>query len=234
VYYNLRMSVGRLPIVSSVDALADELRQLILNGDLEPGARLRELYWSQRYGVGRQTFRAAAQQLAFHGLLLKRTNHGYSIPELDAESIDDVYRMRRVLTVEALRGVMEAGDVPTIAVEAVAELKSFGTGGSWSEVADACARFHRALIDGARSPRLARAYDAVWSEVLLCIALAAGQYEYPAANAAAEHGEILRHIQAGDTAAAESALTELFEASATNVKRAREERRSNSRAAERL
>jgi DNA-binding GntR family transcriptional regulator len=223
------MTVDRLRTVSSVDALAGEIRQLILDGELQPGERLRELDWSERYGVGRQTFRAAAQQLAFLGLLLKRPNHGYSVPELDAESIDDVYRMRRVLTVEALRRVMDSGDVPIVAVEVVAELHSFGAGGSWSEVADACGRFHRALIDGSRSPRLARAYDAVWSEVLLCIALAAGQYEYAAANAAAEHGEILRCIQAGDAAAAESALTELLEASAANVKQASEKRRSNSR-----
>jgi DNA-binding GntR family transcriptional regulator len=220
------MQQTELHTISAVDALATAIRQLILDGDMAPGERLRELEWSERYGVGRQTFRAAAQQLCFLGLLENRPNRGFSVPELDAESIADVYRIRRVLTVEALRCVMELSDVPVVARQAVKDFEALGDDASWSDVTDACERFYSALINGARSPRLTRAYEGVSSEVLLCIGLATGRYEYPARVAAQEHGELLRLIESGDLAAAETALTELLAASAANVTRAYEERHS--------
>jgi DNA-binding GntR family transcriptional regulator len=218
------MQQTELRTVSTVDALAAAIRELILDGEMLPGERLRELEWSERYGVGRQTFRAAAQQLCFLGLLENRPNRGFSVRELDADSIADVYRIRRALTVEALRCVMETGDVPVLATQAIRDLEVLGDDASWSEVADACERFYRALIDGAHSPRLARAYDGVASEVLLCIGLATGRFEYPARVAASQHGEILRLIESGDVPAAETALAQLLAASAANVTRAYEER----------
>jgi DNA-binding GntR family transcriptional regulator len=220
------MQRTELHTISAVDALAMAIRQLILDGEMAPGERLRELEWSERYGVGRQTFRAAAQQLCFMGLLENRPNRGFSVPELDADGIADVYRIRRVLTVEALRRVMELGVVPVVAKQAVEDMESLSDDASWSDVTDACERFYGALIDGADSPRLTRAYEGVWSEVLLCIGLATGRYEYPARVAAEEHGELLGLIEGGDVAAAETALAELLAASAANVTRAYEERHS--------
>ena len=53
----------RLRTVSVVDAAADALRQMVLDGTLEPGARLRETDFSKRLGIARHTFRAATQIL---------------------------------------------------------------------------------------------------------------------------------------------------------------------------
>ncbi len=56
--------------------------------------------------------------------------------------------------------------------------------------------FHRAIIDGAGSERLARAYDSVQSEILLCMAQLRPHYDKPS-QVARVHRELLgaaRHV----------------------------------------
>ena len=53
----------RIATVSTVEAAANAIRELILNGDLAPGARLRENEFAERLGVARHSFRAATQIL---------------------------------------------------------------------------------------------------------------------------------------------------------------------------
>ncbi|HZO07048.1 MAG TPA: GntR family transcriptional regulator, partial [Solirubrobacterales bacterium] len=55
--------------VSTVDAAANALRELILDGKLEPGTRLREHEFAERLGIARHSFRAATQILIGEGLL---------------------------------------------------------------------------------------------------------------------------------------------------------------------
>jgi hypothetical protein len=45
----------RLGTVSTVDAAANVLRELILDGQLEPGARLREAEFAERLGIARHS-----------------------------------------------------------------------------------------------------------------------------------------------------------------------------------
>ena len=52
-----------LRTVSTVEAATEALREMILGGQLETGARLRETEFSERLGVARHTFRAATQTL---------------------------------------------------------------------------------------------------------------------------------------------------------------------------
>ena len=58
-------------------------------------------------------------------------------------------------------------------------------------------RFHRAVIDAAESPRIARAYAGVQAEIQLCMVQLRPHYERPS-QVAAEHTELLAAIEAGD------------------------------------
>src|SRR2546428_14179037 len=62
--------------VSTVEAIAEALRDRVLNGELAPGTPLREVELSRHFGVGRHSLRAALQSLTAEGLLEHAPNRG--------------------------------------------------------------------------------------------------------------------------------------------------------------
>lgn len=193
----------QLRTVSVVEAAADALRQMVLDGTLEPGARLVETDFSQRLGIARHTFRAATQILIGEGLLRRSPNRGVQLAVLGKGDIVDIFRLRAALELEAVQLVIEAGSGAPPALEAAVEkLNGLASNASWRQVVDADMAFHRALIDGAGSERIARAYAGVQSEILLCMAQLRPHYDRPD-EVAQEHRDLIEPIVSGDAELAE-------------------------------
>lgn len=214
-----------LRTVSVVDAAADALRQMILDGVLEPGSRLRETEFAARLGIARHTFRAATQILINEGLLRRSPNRGVQLAVLDADDIVDIFRLREALEIEATRLVVTAGEEIPDAERAVEHFNALGDDASWRTVVDLDMAFHRAIIDATRSERISRAYAGVQSEILLCMAQLRPHYDRPA-EVAAEHRELLDALRAGNPDKVERLFRRhLDEASEnlTNALQAREE-----------
>ena len=215
--YNLPVDVSplsQLKTVSTVDALAEELKELVLDGKLEHGERLREVEWSSRYRVGRQTFRAAAQLLCQQGLLVKAPNPGFFVRRFDRREISDLFRVRRLLELEAVRSVVESRDVPRAATEAVREMTELDAKAPWRAVVDADQRFHGSLIEACGSPHLTRCYKTVESEVILSMVARPLDSR---AEQAAEHRELLQLLRGGDIDLAEGAFIEHLRLSERNL-----------------
>jgi len=192
----------QLATVSTVEAAANALREMILDGQIEPGARLRENEFASRLGIARHSFRAATQILISEGLLLREPNRGVQVPTFDPAHLIDVFRLRTALEVEAVRLVVASGEVPPEAEQSVAELSGVPDDAPWRAVVEPDFRFHRAIIDASGSPRLARAYSSVQSEVVLCLAQLRESYQRPS-QVAAEHEELIAAMRAGDPQRAE-------------------------------
>ena len=205
-------AVVPIATVSTVQAAANALRELILDGRLEPGSRLRETEFAERLGIARHSFRAATQILIAEGLLRREPNRGVQVPVFDPDDLIDVFRLRIALEVEAVRLVVGAGEIPEAAAESVRELSAVGDDAPWRDVVEPDMRFHRAIIDAAGSERLARAYSSVASEILLCLVQLRPHYERPA-EVAAEHEELIAAIKSGDPERAE----EMFRAHLTEA-----------------
>jgi DNA-binding GntR family transcriptional regulator len=197
----------QLATVSTVQAAANALREMILDGRIEPGSRLRETEFAERLGIARHSFRAATQILISEGLVLREPNRGVQVPVFDPDDLIDVFRLRTALEVEAVRLVIATGEIPEDAEASVKELSAVGDDAPWRAVVEPDMRFHRSIIDASGSPRLARAYSSVQSEILLCLVQLRPHYERPA-EVAAEHEELIAAIRAGDPERAE----ELFRA----------------------
>jgi DNA-binding GntR family transcriptional regulator len=212
-----------LKTVSTVEAAADALRQLILDGGLEPGARLRETDFSERLGVARHTFRAATQILIGEGLLRRLPNRGVQLAVLNADDIIDIFKLRAALELEAVRLVSIHDRPLDAAARAVEELNSLGPDASWRSVVDPDMAFHRAIIDAAGSPRLSQAYTSVQSEILLCLAQLRPHYEDPS-EVAAEHRELLEPLLKHDLTLAEERLRVHLNEAAANLTEALEAR----------
>jgi DNA-binding GntR family transcriptional regulator len=138
---------------------------------------------------------------------------------LDAEDIDDIFRLRSALELEAVRLVIEEQTPVPAAEAAVAELNGLGDDASWREVVRADMAFHRAIIEGAGSDRLARAYAGVQSEISMCMAQLRPHYDRPA-EVALEHRELLEPIVAGDAKQAETRFRIHLEEATENLTKA--------------
>jgi DNA-binding GntR family transcriptional regulator len=202
---NVAVLEQQLKTVSTVDAIADALRTRILDGSIAPGTPLREAQWAEEFGVARHSFRAATQQLIHQGLLRHAPNRGVQVPELGASDVEDVFHLRSALEHEALRMVVERGEVPADAVTAVEQLLALPADAPWHEVVLPDMAFHRALIQATGSSRLIRAYAAVQSEIEFCLVQLRPMYDRPA-QVAEEHRELLEPIAAHDLERADRLL----------------------------
>jgi DNA-binding GntR family transcriptional regulator len=191
-----------LNTVSTVDAAANVLRELILDGELEPGSRLREADFAERLGIARHSFRAATQVLISEGMLRREPHRGVQVPVLTATDIADTFRLRAALETEAVRIVIAEGRVPDGARQAVDKLSAVPDGAPWREVVEHDMSFHRTVIDAADSARISRAYAGVQAEILLCMVQLRPHYENPS-QVASEHTELLAAIVDGDQALAD-------------------------------
>ena len=192
----------RLNTVSTVDAAAIALRELILDGELAPGDRLREADFAERLGIARHSFRAATQLLISEGMLRREPHRGVAVTVLTATDIIDTFRLRAALETEAVRLLIAAKRVPEGARQAVEELSAVPDNAPWRDVVEPDMRFHRAIIDAADSARISRAYDGVQAEIQLCMVQLRPHYERPS-DVAAEHTDLLAAIVDGDAARAD-------------------------------
>ena len=135
------------------------------------------------------------------------------------DDLIDVFRLRIALEVEAVRLVIASGEVPAAVEESVRELSALPDDAPWRSVVEPDMRFHRAIIDGADSDRLARAYSTVQSEVLLCLVWLRPHYDRPA-QVAAEHEGLIAAIRDGDPDRAEALFRAHLTEAVENLTRA--------------
>jgi DNA-binding GntR family transcriptional regulator len=158
---------------STVDALASALRTRILDGELEPGARLREMVLTDEYEVARHTVRAALRALAAEGLVRIEPHRGASVAVLDEHGLAGLYELRAALEMEAAHLALErhGGRLPGFVRDAVANLADVCAQADppWGDVVEAHNEVHRAIVGAAESERIARAYDALAGEMQLLV-----------------------------------------------------------------
>jgi DNA-binding GntR family transcriptional regulator len=85
------------------DAVAIELRKLIVDGRLPAGERINEVHVSRELGVSRTPLREALARLAQEGALRSVPRIGYFVRELTLEEFEQIYAIRPLLDPEALR-----------------------------------------------------------------------------------------------------------------------------------
>src|SRR5579864_4506652 len=99
-----RIVQDRAPLVRNASAAATELiREAILDGRLEPGARLKEEELARELGISRTPVREALLVLQAEGLIVAEPNRGASVRRHDAEDLHDLYQLRALLEGHAAR-----------------------------------------------------------------------------------------------------------------------------------
>jgi DNA-binding GntR family transcriptional regulator len=86
-----------------------QMRERILNGQFEPGAKLKVEVLRAEYGVGASTMREALSLLIADALVTAEGQRGFRVAPISLEDLQDVSRMRKLLECQALRESMANG-----------------------------------------------------------------------------------------------------------------------------
>ena len=183
--------------VTTVAALEQALEDRVLDGDLPPGAHLREAELALDYDVARHSLRAACDALARRGLLTKRVNRGFFVPELTRRDAEEIFELRRALELPIVRDLAAARTVPARTLQALEDFEAMPRDAAWRDIVRTDVDFHRGLVEAAGNSRIVRAHADLLSEIALCIVQTGSTYD-DARVVAKEHRDLVETIRSGD------------------------------------
>jgi DNA-binding GntR family transcriptional regulator len=191
--------------------LAGKLRQRITEGVFRPGERLSEEALSEALSVSRNTLREAFRQLAQEGVLVHEFGRGVFVRTLSADDVRDIYAMRRILELAAVRNLPNA---PAGALEqirlAVETAEEASARADWGAVGSANMRFHQAVAELAGSRRVREAVRRLLAELRLVFVVMDDLREFHEPYLKSNR-ELYEMLAAGDAASAETAFAQYLD-----------------------
>lgn len=190
---------------STAERVAAILRERIMAGALPPSTRLSEDAISQALGVSRNTLREAFRLLAHERLLVHELNRGVFVRRLTADDVADVFRVRRLVEMGAVRSLgAVAPDVSPLRT-ALLEAREAADAGRWLDVGTANMHFHLGVGALAGSERAGEVMKQVLAELRLVFLVMPDprRFHEPYIE---RNAEICRLLEAGDVEAAQDAL----------------------------
>ena len=168
--------VGRLAPVrrtSTVDLIADTIRNAILDGALPPGAPLGEAELAYQLGVSRGPLREAMQRLTAEGLLVIPRRRGLAVRTMTADDVRDIHWLRSHIESELGRRflALPLADRRPVLKEFGLEVKRMQRALRNDDargLGDAYLDFHRLLAYSGGSARLERMMGTLLIETRLC------------------------------------------------------------------
>lgn len=189
-----------LRTTSLPEAVYQALRERILIARIAPGELVTETAIALEYGVARPTAKAALERLVAEGLLTRRAHKTARVPQLGRDDIVDLFDSRAIVEEAAIAALARSGTVPPAARsahEALLERARADAAFAQEDIA-----FHRELVAGQPSQRLAKMHALLMGEIELCIGQVQAHHLLTARDVAAQHQGILDAIEAEDEAGA--------------------------------
>ncbi len=188
---------------SLVSLAANEIRKLIVSGELAPGDKLNEPPLAERLGISRPPLREALRTLESEGLLEQSPRRGYRVVSMTERDIDEIYSLRRALEMFALEHLLTKED-PSIyaALDPIMKaMRAAAKKGDRVAVVQANIDFHTALVDAAGHRRLSDTYRSLMLQMQLCMAanvLNEAKTKGDLTKGCDRHAELLDVLRSGD------------------------------------
>jgi DNA-binding GntR family transcriptional regulator len=136
-----------------------QLRQFILEGDLEPGARLQEVELAAQLGVSRTPVREALRELSSQGLVEISPHRGARVTRWSAKDLKEIYELRSMLESHAAERAATRMTSPGVEdlVGLCDEMEACARRGhkhDLVQLSDLNSEFHSRILGAADSPRL--------------------------------------------------------------------------------
>lgn len=192
------LKASALKATSAPEAVYESLRESIVSANEVPGSLVTETAIAVRYGVARPTAKTALERLVSEGLLQRQAHKTARVPQLSRADVEDLYSSRAVVEEAALRRLAETSTVPPAALAVHRELLEYAQADEAAPFVRADVAFHRELVLGQPSQRLARMHALIMGEIELCIGQVQSHRLLKAHEVAAQHQRILDAVRTGD------------------------------------
>ncbi len=160
------VATDQIRFVTKTDSVAEQLRDDILRGVLGPGTQLEQDEVARRFGVSSTPVREAFGLLESEGLLERRPHRGVVVAKLDSADAEDLWEVRRLIELKAVRRVIARVDQELIkhldATVTAAEAELGLRRPDLQKFRDHCHHFHEILVDATGS----RVFSAITRVIL--------------------------------------------------------------------
>jgi DNA-binding GntR family transcriptional regulator len=208
----------RVTPLSSSPILIDRVYQHVLEAiadvTLQPGQRIRQSELAEMLGVSRQPVSHALHLLKRQGLVQESGRKGFEVAPIDADRIRQLYEVRAAMDALAAGRAaarVAAGQVPAASR---ARLQALCTAGAalvpaapLPALIRADMEFHREIWRLSGNAAIEEMLVPHWPHLARSMAAVLAPPAYRA-RVWAEHGEIVRHVLAGDAAGAARAASD--------------------------
>lgn len=199
-------SPGPLRVRSVVGLAYDELRAMIVDGRLAPGARVGQAELAEALGISRGSVREALRRLVGDGLVEFEVNRGFFVADLGLGRVLERLEVRLHLEPVLARLAAERRTDKDLAAlrRSVDDERSARTA---AVAHDASRAFHLAVAKATGNDSFLRLVDSLWIADVgrRLLARRRTQPDWQDADVA-EHAELLAAIEAGDGDRAESIM----------------------------
>ena len=202
---------------STAERVAAILRDRITVGQLPPGTRLVEEAIGEALGVSRNTLREAFRLLTHERLLVHELNRGVFVRTLSEQDVVELYRVRRMIEISALKSIGDGGGAERAhaqifakVADSVTDAEEAAKEGRWQDVGTANLRFHRALVELAGSARIEEFMAQILAELRLVFHVMKNPRRFHEPYLG-RNREILETLQSGDVATAETMLKQYLD-----------------------
>lgn len=210
------VTLPRVEKVSIIDQIVHVLRQSIVDGELAPGARLREVELSRQLGVSRGSVREALIRLEADGLVVSEAGRGASVVTLSADDIEEIYALRLLLEKEAVHRVARRASAEQLQqlLYLADDMIEAAAVDDVPRILKQNIRFHRLIWQWTGNSRLYELLRTFYAQVQLYLASSMYfQTHAQRVQSMAEHRQIVEALIDGDVATAAAVMeTHLAEA----------------------
>ncbi|WPU11155.1 GntR family transcriptional regulator [Pseudarthrobacter oxydans] len=187
------------------DQIVEELRALILSGDLPRGSRLPQDELAKRFSSSITPVREALRALEAESLVISEPHRGVRVAGVDFERVKATYIVRRLTESYAMRraAIRLSPHELRRAERLLEDLNEAARLKDPDLVRDLNKKFHFFFYERCGIPTLLEEIDTLWRAFPWDLLLA---HPEPAGASEAEHRAILEAVRAGDAEQAASAL----------------------------
>lgn len=211
-------------LFSLQDKVYFELEEDILSGKLPKGTALAEIALAERLGVSRTPVRSAIHRLADEGLAETVPNRGAVVVGITKQDLIDIYRIR--VRLEGLASAIAAEKITEEGLEVLRESVDMSEfylrqvkRDETDKLKELDTRFHEAIYEASGNRLLSKTLKELHKKIKLYRKMSLsvpGRLE----RTVLEHREILRAIEAGDSAEADRLTSLHIERALENLLRA--------------
>jgi DNA-binding GntR family transcriptional regulator len=201
----LGTDTGKMP---AHQAVYEQLRVMILFGDLAPGQAVTSQGLTDQLNVGMTPVREALRRLIAEGALTHQGNRRVSVPVLTSDCADELGFMRKTLEPELARRA--AVRLTQTALDAITacddELNRAIAQGDIGGYLTHNYRFHAMIYEAAEAPIMAATVDRLWLRFGPSLRVVCGRFG--TSNLPDKHQDLLAALRARDVDAAAIAMSE--------------------------